>query len=161
MLEPPHTDRCEAPLASGAPPPTAGLFFAFDPSHACKAKSLGRIVPCELIRQNGRLAISPRPTFNDDTVNSKPNALTHGIDRMRRSPCSMKTKTAIRIVIAGLLALSAAASAGAATKPKDYDGVWYERIEAGCKADAKRYYSAIHFKKRGMFVKQCIDRAYR
>jgi len=80
---------------------------------------------------------------------------------MRRYPSPMKTKTTIRIVIAGLLALSAAASAGAATKPKDYDAVWYERIEAGCKADAKRYYSAIHFKKRRMFVKQCIDRAYR
>ena len=72
-----------------------------------------------------------------------------------------RTRTTIRIVIAGVLALSAAASAGAATKPKDYDAVWYERIEAGCRADAKRYYSAIQFKKRRTFVKQCIDRAYR
>ena len=76
-------------------------------------------------------------------------------------PTKTKTMTTIRIFIAGLLVLSAAASTSAATKPKDHDAVWYERIEAGCKADAKRYYSAIQFKKRRAFVKQCIDRAYR
>ena len=60
-----------------------------------------------------------------------------------------------------LLALIAAPSAHAAQKPKNSETVWYERIEAGCKADAKKYYSAIQFQKRRAFVKNCIDRAYR
>jgi hypothetical protein len=60
-----------------------------------------------------------------------------------------------------LLALLVSLSAGAAEKPKSSETVWYERIEAGCKADAKKYYSAIHFQKRRAFVKHCIDRAYR
>ena len=34
-------------------------------------------------------------------------------------------------------------------------------VEAGCKADAKKYYSAIQFQQRRAFVKNCIDRAYR
>jgi hypothetical protein len=63
--------------------------------------------------------------------------------------------------ICALLALCAASPAGAATKPKSSDAVWLERIEAGCKADAKKYYSAIHFKKRRAFVKHCVDRSYR
>jgi hypothetical protein len=71
----------------------------------------------------------------------------------------MKAST-IRFLGGGLLALLAT-KADAVAKPKDYDTVWYERIEAGCKADAKRYYSAIYIKKRRAFVKQCIDRAYR
>jgi hypothetical protein len=60
-----------------------------------------------------------------------------------------------------LLALVAAPSAGAVEKPKSSETIWHERIEAGCKSDAKRYYSAIHFQKRRAFVKHCIDRAYR
>jgi len=79
---------------------------------------------------------------------------------MCRSIVSTKT-SAIRFIAGSLFALSAASPVHAAAKPKDYDTVWYERIEAGCKADAKRYYSAINFKKRRAFVKQCIDRAYR
>ena len=47
-----------------------------------------------------------------------------------------------------------------AAEPKTSDAVWYERIEAGCKAEAKRYYAAVHFKKRRLFIKHCIDRAY-
>jgi len=60
-----------------------------------------------------------------------------------------------------LLALVGASSASAMGKPKSNETIWYERIEAGCKADAKKYYSAIHFQKRRAFVKHCIDRAYR
>jgi hypothetical protein len=60
-----------------------------------------------------------------------------------------------------LLALIAAPSAHAAQKPKSSETIWSERIEAGCKADAKKYYSAIHFQKRRAFVKHCIDRANR
>jgi hypothetical protein len=65
------------------------------------------------------------------------------------------------IVVGALLALSAAWPAGAAQKPKSSEAVWAERIEAGCKADARKYYSAIQFKKRRTFVKHCVDRAYR
>lgn len=68
-----------------------------------------------------------------------------------------------RIVIGTLLALSAVswANARAGAMEKSSDAVWYERIEAGCKADAKKYYGVIHFKKRRAFVKRCIERAYR
>jgi hypothetical protein len=66
-----------------------------------------------------------------------------------------------RVMIGALVALSAACSANAAEKPKSSEAIWAERIEAGCKADARKYYSAIHFQKRRMFVKHCIDRAYR
>jgi len=59
------------------------------------------------------------------------------------------------------LALSIATPADAARRPKSSDAVWLERIEAGCKADARKYYSAIHFKKRRAFVKHCVGRAYR
>ena len=66
-----------------------------------------------------------------------------------------------RMLLGLLLALVGASSASAAQKPKSNETVWYERIDAGCKADAKKYYSAIHFQKRRAFVKHCIDRAYR
>jgi hypothetical protein len=65
------------------------------------------------------------------------------------------------MLFAVLLALIGASSANAVEKPKSSQTVWYERIEAGCKADAKKYYSAIQFQKRRAFVKRCIDRAYR
>lgn len=61
----------------------------------------------------------------------------------------------------GLMALSVAGAADGREKIKSSETVWYERIEAGCKADAKRYYSAIRFQKRRSFVRQCIARAYR
>jgi len=67
---------------------------------------------------------------------------------------------AIHLVVGTLLAFYASGTARAA-EPKTSDAVWYERIEAGCKAEAKRYYSAVHFKKRRLFIKHCIDRAYR
>jgi hypothetical protein len=66
-----------------------------------------------------------------------------------------------RMLFGLLLALIGAPSASAAQKPKSSETIWYERIEAGCKADAKKYYSAIHFQKRRAFVKHCIDKAYR
>lgn len=65
------------------------------------------------------------------------------------------------ILFGFVLALIGAPSAHAVEKPKSSQTIWYERIEAGCKADAKKYYSAIHFQKRRAFVKHCIDRAYR
>jgi hypothetical protein len=37
--------------------------------------------------------------------------------------------------------------------------MWFRQIEAGCKADAKKQYSAIRFNKRRAFVKQCIAKA--
>jgi len=64
-------------------------------------------------------------------------------------------------ILSALLLALIAASPALAAKPKSNETIWYERIEAGCKADAKRYYSAIHFQKRRTFVKRCIDRAYR
>ena len=66
-----------------------------------------------------------------------------------------------RTIIGALLAFSIASLASAVEKPKSNETIWYERIEAGCKSDAKKYYSAIQFKKRRAFVKHCIDRAYR
>src|SRR5229473_3384137 len=58
-----------------------------------------------------------------------------------------------RATIGALLVCSVAWPASAAQKPKSSEIIWYERIEAGCKADAKKYYSAIHFQKRRAFVK--------
>ena len=37
--------------------------------------------------------------------------------------------------------------------------MWLRQIEAGCKADAKKQYSAIRFNKRRAFVNQCIAKA--
>lgn len=65
-----------------------------------------------------------------------------------------------RATIGTLLAL-VVSSANAVEKPKSSEAIWYERIEVGCKADAKKYYSAIQFNKRRAFVKRCIVRAYR
>ena len=72
-----------------------------------------------------------------------------------------RTRLATRVAAGVLVALSVAAPAHAREKTKSSDAVWYERIEAGCKADARRYYAAIHFQKRRAFVKSCLDRAYR
>jgi hypothetical protein len=66
-----------------------------------------------------------------------------------------------RAIVGPLLVLSAVSLASAAEKPKSSEATWLERIEAGCKADAKKYYSALHFKKRRTFVKNCVERAYR
>ena len=63
------------------------------------------------------------------------------------------------ILIGTLLALPAGSWARAAQKTSD--AIWYERIETDCKAQAKRYYSAIRFKKRRAFVKHCVERVYR
>jgi hypothetical protein len=66
-----------------------------------------------------------------------------------------------RTIVGLSLALTAISCAKAAEKPKTSEAIWLERIEAGCKADAKKYYSALQFKKRRTFVKNCVDRAYR
>jgi hypothetical protein len=64
-------------------------------------------------------------------------------------------------IVGTLLVLVANSLAHAVEKPKSSDAIWLERIEAGCKADAKKYYSAIHFQKRRTFVMNCVNRAYR
>lgn len=64
-------------------------------------------------------------------------------------------------ILAALLGILLASPAGAASKPKTSEAIWAERIEAGCKADAKKYYSAFQFKKRRVFVQNCIERANR
>ncbi len=71
------------------------------------------------------------------------------------------TRLMICTLAGGLIALSIAEPAYSREKIKSSETIWYERIEAGCKADAKRYYSAIHFQKRRSFVSYCIKRAYR
>jgi hypothetical protein len=37
--------------------------------------------------------------------------------------------------------------------------MWGAQTAAKCKADAKKQYSAVHFKKRRVFVKNCIEQA--
>src|SRR5262249_32984611 len=41
------------------------------------------------------------------------------------------------------------------------DRMWRQKVETDCKAQAKERYSAIHFKKRRMFIKNCIEQARR
>lgn len=65
------------------------------------------------------------------------------------------------LILGTLIVLAANSLAHAVEKPKSSEAIWLERIEAGCKADARKYYSAIHFQKRRTFVKNCVDRAYR
>ena len=38
---------------------------------------------------------------------------------------------------------------------------WQARTEGRCRAEAKKRYSAIHFRKRRMFVANCINQARR
>jgi hypothetical protein len=64
-------------------------------------------------------------------------------------------------IVGALFASALTGNSLAKTIEKSSDAVWLERIEAGCKADAKKYYSAIQFKKRRTFVKHCVERAYR
>jgi len=64
------------------------------------------------------------------------------------------------VTFAGIaLALSLVAPARAVEKSND--AIWLERITADCKLQAKKYYTALHFKKRKRFVEHCINRAYR
>jgi hypothetical protein len=82
----------------------------------------------------------------------------------------------MRFALAVLLLVAATAPSGAADEPKNslkardrINKVWDERlakirdnqIEAKCKADAKKQYAAIRFKKRRLFVQDCIEQAYR
>jgi hypothetical protein len=67
--------------------------------------------------------------------------------------------TSTRILVGTLLLLAAPSGAGAVEKSND--AVWHERIETDCKLQSKKYYSVLYFKKRRMFVKHCIERAYR
>jgi hypothetical protein len=67
--------------------------------------------------------------------------------------------TSTRILFGLLLLL--AVPGGASAVEKSNDAVWRERIETDCKLQARKYYSVLHFKKRRMFVKHCIERAYR
>jgi hypothetical protein len=80
----------------------------------------------------------------------------------------------LSLVLATLIILAVADSAPAQEKVKRGDEVrarinrtwdeglrriWLRQIEAGCKADAKKQYSAIRFNKRRAFVEQCIAKA--
>jgi hypothetical protein len=71
----------------------------------------------------------------------------------------LPTMTSVPILIGILLLL--AVPGGASAVEKTNDAVWRERIETDCKLQSKKYYSVIHFKKRRMFIKHCIERAYR
>jgi hypothetical protein len=71
----------------------------------------------------------------------------------------LPTMTLTRVLVGMLLLLAAPGGAGAVEKTND--AVWHERIETDCKLQSKKYYSVINFKKRRMFVKHCIERAYR
>jgi predicted secreted protein len=62
-------------------------------------------------------------------------------------------RTVLTSLAAGLLAVSFAASADAATKKKQTS------MEASCKAQAAKKYSAIHFMKRRDYVKKCMGTA--
>lgn len=80
----------------------------------------------------------------------------------------------MRLALAVLLVVAAAAPVSAMEKVKRsievrerINNVWDERlkktlharIEASCKAEAKKNYSAIRFNKRRVFVEQCIEKA--
>jgi hypothetical protein len=84
----------------------------------------------------------------------------------------------MRLAVAVLFVVAAVVPIRAEESPKSSTDVRRERIDrvnkvwdaqvdrirgaqiaAKCKADAKKQYSAIHFKKRRMFVKNCIEQA--
>jgi hypothetical protein len=84
----------------------------------------------------------------------------------------------MRLALAILFVVAAVVPIGAEENPKGSADVRRERIDkvnkawdaqiekirgaqiaAKCKADAKKQYSAIHFKKRRLFVKNCIEQA--
>ena len=84
----------------------------------------------------------------------------------------------MRLALAVLLVVATVAPIRAQENPKSsaevrrermdkVNKVWDAQIErmrdaqiaAKCKADAKKQYSAIHFKKRRLFVQNCIEQA--
>ena len=81
----------------------------------------------------------------------------------------------MRFLLAVLLVVATAAPASAADKSKAaevrerinkawderLDKMWLARTQAACKAEAKKKYWAIRFRKRGAFVKDCIAQARR
>jgi hypothetical protein len=76
-----------------------------------------------------------------------------------------RTETIMKLagyILAGaLLALSLAAPAGAAKKVITSETIKEDLIAAHCKAEAKKYYSALQFKKRRQFEKDCVEGARR
>ena len=62
-------------------------------------------------------------------------------------------RTLLTTLAAGLLAISFTAIADAAPKKKQIS------MEASCKAQAAKKYSAIHFLKRRDYVKRCVGSA--
>ena len=67
-----------------------------------------------------------------------------------------------RTIAVTLLALIAVSPTAAVPKQKSSETIWHERIEAGCKSDARKYYSAIYFPEApGVREKRCVERAYR
>jgi hypothetical protein len=71
------------------------------------------------------------------------------------------TNIAIRLITAGLLALAMAAPAQAAQRTITSESIKEDLIAARCKEDAKKYYSIFQLKKRRLFERNCIERAYR
>jgi hypothetical protein len=79
----------------------------------------------------------------------------------------------MRLALAPLIVVVALASVRAEDAPKRsidrVNKIWDAQIEkirgaqiaAKCKADAKKQYSAIHFKKRRIFLQNCIAQASR
>jgi hypothetical protein len=85
----------------------------------------------------------------------------------------------MRLFLAVLFVVAAVVPIGAQEAPKSsadvrraridkVNKVWDAQVErirgaqiaAKCKADAKKQYSAVHFKKRRAFVKYCIEQAH-
>jgi Tfp pilus assembly protein PilV len=81
----------------------------------------------------------------------------------------------MRFILAVLFVVAAAAQADAMDQSKAaevrdrinkawderLDKMWLARTQAACKAEAKKKYSAIRFRKRRAFVKDCIEQAHR
>jgi hypothetical protein len=81
----------------------------------------------------------------------------------------------MRFIFAVLFVVAAAAPAGAMDKSKAadvrnrinkawderLDKIWLARTQAACRAEAKKKYWAIRFKKRRAFVRDCIEQARR
>jgi hypothetical protein len=80
----------------------------------------------------------------------------------------MRLALAVLLVVASASA-AAAESAKVSVARERINKAWDERIEkiqnarieAGCKAEAKKTYTAVHFRKRRAFVRDCIEQAHR
>jgi hypothetical protein len=81
----------------------------------------------------------------------------------------MRHVFAILFVVAAAAPASATDKSKAAEVPERINKAWDERLDkmqlartqAACKAEAKKKYSAIHFRKRRAFVQDCVEQARR